>query len=137
MTIYQADPLPIHAFSSAQASEIGDTINKPGPGIPPMTLDFSWTPFTATPITIGETTVTVNETAISTVITFTAAVTLAPNRSVVNYEWAMGDGTVYQTGTDTVTHTYLVANYQARASLVITDDLGNTYSVGHQLYLVS
>lgn len=130
-----ADPNPIAAFASAQASETADTINKPKTNITPVVVDFTWAPTTPENIMVGTIEIPIQETLIGTPITFSAAVVLPTHRSVVNYEWKMGDGTIYQTGSPSVVHTYTVANFQARASLTITDDLGNTYSVGHQLYL--
>jgi 6-phosphogluconolactonase (cycloisomerase 2 family) len=112
-----------------------DTINTPVASLSPVGLNFSWTPTSSLFVSIGYDTADLTTTPIKTPITFTAATSLPEHRSVVNYEWKMGDGTVYQTGAPTIIHTYTVANFQARASLVITDDLGNDYECGHQLYL--
>jgi hypothetical protein len=136
MTVYTADPIPMKAVSGAQAFETADTINKPLHVSRPISLNFDWAPTSPAITMIGLDTVTVRTVELFTPITFTATVLLPPNRYAANYEWKMGDGSIYQTSIPVITHEYTVPNYSGvRVSLIVTDDLGVSYSCGHQVYL--
>lgn len=68
-------------------------------------------------------------------LTFSATYTSENDTSVtaVRYDWNFGDGA--RGSGPVVTHTYSVANHEARVSVCITDNLGIKRCVGHELLL--
>ena len=126
MTTYDASGL-VTIGAGAESREMADYLQYPTYNLEALVLDFTWSPNTPTVVSIGSLAVTVPETVINEVITFTATSVTSPNHYIVTYIWDFGDGTVLQ-ASDVVEHTFLVANYQDRVRL---------FTVGKQVYLTS